>query len=206
MVGHRPDGNASTVGSGRTGPWLGRSGKDVGEQLGRARAGDLGRGRRPGRRPDDQVGLGHIQPGIEQAGDHAAKRCKSHRSTGGSGRIEASMWSPRSGTASHHSREKPPRDSTDQRLRPRGGRHRLRLDRRRGPGRLRHQRVPADRRPRHRARWSPTRRSPAAPRDRWRGPTRCSPPRGRPACWPSSTRSAAPRPSAAPSSRACWPR
>jgi len=31
----------------------------------------LGRGRRTGRRPDDQVGLGHIQPGIEQAGDNA---------------------------------------------------------------------------------------------------------------------------------------
>ncbi len=27
-----------------------------------------GRGRRSGRRPDDQIGLGHIQPGIEQAG------------------------------------------------------------------------------------------------------------------------------------------
>ena len=38
---------------------------------GRARTGDLGRGRRSGRRPDDQIGLGHIQPGIEQAGDDA---------------------------------------------------------------------------------------------------------------------------------------
>ena len=71
MVGHRPNGNASTVGSDRTSPWLGRSGKDVGKQLGRARAGDLGRGRRSGRRPDDQIGLGHIQPGIKQAGDDA---------------------------------------------------------------------------------------------------------------------------------------
>ena len=31
----------------------------------------LGRGRRSGRRPDDQIGLGHIQPGIKQAGDDA---------------------------------------------------------------------------------------------------------------------------------------
>jgi hypothetical protein len=56
-----------------TGPvrcW-GRSGKDVGKQLGRARASYLGRGRRSGRRPDDQIGLGHIQPGIKQAGDDA---------------------------------------------------------------------------------------------------------------------------------------
>jgi hypothetical protein len=28
-------------------------------------------GRRSGRRPDDQIGLGHIQPGIKQAGDDA---------------------------------------------------------------------------------------------------------------------------------------
>jgi hypothetical protein len=39
--------------------------------LGRARAGYLGRGRRSGRRADDQIGLGHIQPGIEKAGDDA---------------------------------------------------------------------------------------------------------------------------------------
>ena len=45
-------------------------GKDGGKQLGRGRASDLGRGRRSGRRPDDQIGLGHIQPGIKQAGDH----------------------------------------------------------------------------------------------------------------------------------------
>jgi hypothetical protein len=31
----------------------------------------VGRGRRSGRRPDDQIGLGHIQPGIKQAGDDA---------------------------------------------------------------------------------------------------------------------------------------
>jgi hypothetical protein len=71
MVGHRPNGNASTVGSDRTSPLLGRSGKDAGQQLGRARASYLGRGRRSGRRPDDQIGLGHIQPGIKQAGDDA---------------------------------------------------------------------------------------------------------------------------------------
>src|SRR5215212_574064 len=38
MVGHRPTGNASTAGSDRTSPLLGRSGQDVGQQLGRARA------------------------------------------------------------------------------------------------------------------------------------------------------------------------
>ncbi len=71
MVDHRPNRNASTVGSDRTGPLLGRSGKEVGKQFGRARAGYLGRGRRSGRCPDDQIGLGHIQPGIKQAGDDA---------------------------------------------------------------------------------------------------------------------------------------
>ena len=61
---------ASTVGSDRTSPWLGRSGKDAGKQSGRlGRASYLGRGRRSGRRPDDQIGLGHMQPGIKQAGD-----------------------------------------------------------------------------------------------------------------------------------------
>jgi hypothetical protein len=69
---HRHIRNASTVGSGRTSPWLGRSGEDVGQQFGRSgRARYLGRGRRSGRRPDDQIGLGHIQPGIKQAGDDA---------------------------------------------------------------------------------------------------------------------------------------
>jgi hypothetical protein len=71
VVGHRPNWNASTVGSGRISPLLGRSEKDVGKQFGRARASDLGSGRRSGRRPDDQIGLGHIQPGVEQAGDDA---------------------------------------------------------------------------------------------------------------------------------------
>ena len=71
MVGHRARRSASPVGSDRAGPRLGRRGEDGGEQFGRGRAGDLGRGRRSGRRPDDQVGLGHVQPGIEQAGDDA---------------------------------------------------------------------------------------------------------------------------------------
>jgi len=72
MVRHRHIQNASTVGSDRTSPWLGRSGEDVGKQFGRlGRASYLGRGRRSGRRPDDQIGLGHIQPGIKQAGDDA---------------------------------------------------------------------------------------------------------------------------------------
>ena len=68
----RPNWNASTVGSDRTSPWLGRSGEDVGKQFGRLDpARYLGRGRRSGRRTDDQIGLGHIQPGIEEAGDDA---------------------------------------------------------------------------------------------------------------------------------------
>ena len=70
MVGHRP-GNVSTAGSDQTSPLLGRSGKDGGQQFGRSRTRDLGRGRRSGRCPDDQISLGHIQPGIEQAGDDA---------------------------------------------------------------------------------------------------------------------------------------
>jgi hypothetical protein len=49
----------------------GRSGKDVGKQFGRGHASYLDRGRRSGRRPDDQIGAGHIQPGIKQAGDDA---------------------------------------------------------------------------------------------------------------------------------------
>jgi len=69
MVGRRPIPNTSTVGSDRTSPWPGRSGKDAGKQFGRGRASYLGRGRRSGRCPDDQISLGHIQPGIKQAGD-----------------------------------------------------------------------------------------------------------------------------------------
>jgi hypothetical protein len=72
MVRRRPIRNASTVGSGRTSPWLGRSGEDAGKQFGRlGRASYLGRGRRSCRRTDDQIGLGHVQPGIKQAGDDA---------------------------------------------------------------------------------------------------------------------------------------
>ena len=66
MIRRRPDRSTSTVGSDRTSRWLGRSGKDVGEQFGRLDpAGYLGRGGRAGRRPDGQVGLGHIQPGLK---------------------------------------------------------------------------------------------------------------------------------------------
>jgi hypothetical protein len=71
VVGHRPNGNASTLGSDRISPLLGRSGEDGGKQFGRGRASDLGRGRRSSRRPDDQISLGHVQTGIEQAGDDA---------------------------------------------------------------------------------------------------------------------------------------
>ena len=71
LVGRRPQWNASTVGPDPTTRLLGRSGEDGGEQFGRGRAGYLGRGRRAGRRADDQIGLGHIKPGIEEAGDHA---------------------------------------------------------------------------------------------------------------------------------------
>jgi hypothetical protein len=68
-----PSGNASTGGFDRRVLLLGCSGEDGGKQVGRGRAGDLGRGRRSGRRPDDQIGLGHVQSGIEQAGDDADK-------------------------------------------------------------------------------------------------------------------------------------
>jgi hypothetical protein len=68
MVRRRPR-NAPTVRSDRTSPWLGRSDKDVGKQFGRlGRARYLCGGRRSGRRPDDQTGLGHVQPGVKQAG------------------------------------------------------------------------------------------------------------------------------------------
>ena len=71
MVGHRPDVSASSAGSDRTSPLRGCSRKDVGKQLGRARAGYLGSGRRSGRRPDDQISFGHIQTGFKQTGDDA---------------------------------------------------------------------------------------------------------------------------------------
>jgi hypothetical protein len=72
MVRRRPIRRTSTAGSDRPSPWLGRSGQDAGQQFGRlGRASYLGCGRRSGRCPDDQVGLGHIQPGIKQAGDDA---------------------------------------------------------------------------------------------------------------------------------------
>jgi hypothetical protein len=65
----RPNWNASTDGSDRTSPLMGRSGKDLGKQFGRGRASYLGRSRRSGGRPDDQISLGHIQTGFRQAGD-----------------------------------------------------------------------------------------------------------------------------------------
>jgi hypothetical protein len=68
MVGHRANGNASAIGFDGTAPWLGRGGKNGCKQFGRIRAGDLGRSRRFGRRPDDQISLGNIQSGIEKAG------------------------------------------------------------------------------------------------------------------------------------------
>ncbi len=71
MVRHRA-GDAFTIGSDRTRPWRRRSGKDTGKQfrrLGRTR--DLGRHSRSRRRADDQIGLGHIQSGVKQAGDDA---------------------------------------------------------------------------------------------------------------------------------------
>jgi hypothetical protein len=72
MVRRRPNRKTSSVGSGRARPWLGHSGKDGGKQLGRSgRAGYLSRHRRTGRRPDDQIGLGYIQPGVQEAGDDA---------------------------------------------------------------------------------------------------------------------------------------
>ena len=50
------------------------------QAFGGSRAGDLGRSRRSGRRPDDQISVGHIQPGIEQAGDYADQPCIACRS------------------------------------------------------------------------------------------------------------------------------
>ena len=66
------------------------------------------------------------------------------------------------------------------------------------------QRVPADRRARHRTRGRLRGARPRPARARCSGPTCCSPPPARPAGSPSWTRSAAPPPSAAPSRRACW--
>jgi hypothetical protein len=71
MVGDRPCGNASAVGLGLTSSSLGCRGEDGVEESGRGRSGDLGRGRGTGRRPDDEIGLGHVQPGFHQAGDDA---------------------------------------------------------------------------------------------------------------------------------------
>ena len=91
VVRRGPGRHGPTVGSGRCSPWLGRGAKDVGKQFGRGRAGYLGRGGRSGRRPDDQIGLGHIQPGLKQAGDDAdqpriacrSATTKDQRCTGG---------------------------------------------------------------------------------------------------------------------------
>ena len=50
--------------------WLRHLGEDGGIQFGRPfPAGDLGSYRRSCRRPDDEIGVGHIDPGIGQAGD-----------------------------------------------------------------------------------------------------------------------------------------
>jgi len=71
MIRDRPR-DASTIGPDPASPRLGRSGEDVGKQFWRSgRARYLGRDRRSRRRPDGQIGPGHIQPGIEQAGDDA---------------------------------------------------------------------------------------------------------------------------------------
>ena len=69
MVRHRPKGSASTLGSAPTGPSLGCFGKDRGKQFAWHRARDLGRDRRSSRRPEDQIGLSYVQPGIKQTGD-----------------------------------------------------------------------------------------------------------------------------------------
>ena len=50
---------------------VGAQRKGCRQAVGRARASDLGSSRRSGRRPEDQIGLGHIHPGIKQAGDDA---------------------------------------------------------------------------------------------------------------------------------------
>jgi len=69
VVRDRRTGRESSVGLDLTGWCVRHSGHDGGKKLCRARAADLRRSGLSGRRPDDQVGLGHIQPGIEQAGD-----------------------------------------------------------------------------------------------------------------------------------------
>ena len=72
MVRHRHIRNRRTDGSNRTTPWLGCSRQDAGKRLGRLGfARYLGRSGRPGRRPDGQIGLRHIEPGIKQAGNDA---------------------------------------------------------------------------------------------------------------------------------------
>ena len=50
---------------------LGVGGKDGGQQLGRCRAGELGRRRRAGGSSNGQVGCRHVQPGVGQAGGDA---------------------------------------------------------------------------------------------------------------------------------------
>ena len=70
MVDHRPNANAFAVEFGRA-RRLRNCVNDGGEQFGRRRSGYLRRGRRSGRRADDQISLGHIQPGVEQTGDDA---------------------------------------------------------------------------------------------------------------------------------------
>ena len=55
-----------------TSRWPMNLGEDCGIQLGRScSAGDLGSNGRSCRRPDDQIGCSHIDPGVVQAGDQA---------------------------------------------------------------------------------------------------------------------------------------
>ncbi len=71
MVGCRPHRDEPTLRSGRPGPWPGCSGEDIDISV-RPGSRQLSVPQRSilatSRRPDDQIGLGHIQPGIKETG------------------------------------------------------------------------------------------------------------------------------------------
>jgi hypothetical protein len=76
--------SASPVRSGVASLWLRHFGEDGSIQFGRpCPAGDLGSHRRSCRRPDDEIGLGYINPGIGQAGDETELPRISCRSAAG---------------------------------------------------------------------------------------------------------------------------
>ena len=80
MICYQPRRATSTRRSDLTGPLLRHSGNDVGKKLRGACTSYLRGDRRSGRCPDDQIGLRHIHPGVEQAGDDADQPRISFRS------------------------------------------------------------------------------------------------------------------------------